>query len=671
MAPAIVTSAVVATTHLGMTLKALLVKFFKYPLTLCVLIFAACTWYRYAWTFEDTFITFRVIDNFVNGFGLRWNTVERVQVFTHPLWLLLLTPVYALTHEVILSTAAVSAACTLITLVLLYTSGIYRSSLTTSALILILFSTTTFPTYSSSGFENPLNHLLACLFSLFVLQGSLGRSPFTTSIVAALGMVTRLDTALFYLPSLLSTCISQRQSIPRILLGLVPLLLWEVFSLLYYGVLIPNTALAKVPHGVDTLTILRQGWTYFSDLVSKDLLASAIIGLAFLQILSTISRITLSNFREILQEPLVVLNAGTILYCAYVVWIGGDYLSYRFWSLPLVTAAITGFYWIERMDRSQPYVLSRFSLVSCLGIACAVQFFINITSSTTVTSIGDDRLNSFFAPLSLPAYISHKMNLDHAWRTSGLELRKRAEALDAAGKTFVSEQSLIGIVGYYAGPHAHLVETYALTEPLLARLPTHGTWRIGHFPREIPPGYLQWLTEGDASKLDPILETYLQILTKITREPIFSLSRLRLLIPFALGLNDRPLKNFVSVNVPNSRYIIPLSGLSRETTPGAPWNDSNHVIIPPGGILEVVVDRKVEAEMFEIAVDCNDTYTIDFLTEDNSHFRCRPAQGACPGMVIVKLPVPPGVRGRTVRRVSISPSDGDGSYSIGHLIFNP
>lgn len=35
---------------------------------------------------EDAFISFRVVDNFVHGHGLRWNIDERVQVFTNPLW---------------------------------------------------------------------------------------------------------------------------------------------------------------------------------------------------------------------------------------------------------------------------------------------------------------------------------------------------------------------------------------------------------------------------------------------------------------------------------------------------------------------------------------------------------------------------------------------------------
>jgi hypothetical protein len=269
----------------------------------------------------------------------------------------------------------------------------------------------------------------------------------------------------------------------------------------------------------------------------------------------------------------------------------------------------------------------------------------------------------------LLTYIGNKVELRHEWKTTGLELRQRAEALHAEGKTSISEETNVGIIGYYAGPHAHVIDTYALTDPLLARLPVSGGWRIGHFPREIPPSYLQWLEERDAPKLDPILDKYLRTLVQITREPIFSISRLRILIPFALGFYDRPLKGYISEIVPKSKYTIPLSRLSRKTAPGTPWDDFNHVIIPTESILEIVVDRKIDAAAFEIAIDCNDTYTIDFLTEDDWHFRYRPGAGACPGMLVFSLPVPSGVRGKRVKNISIYPSAGDGMYSIGHLIF--
>ena len=47
-----------------------------------------------SWIGDDAFITFRVVDNFVHGYGLTFNPAERVQAYTHPLWMLLLSAAY-------------------------------------------------------------------------------------------------------------------------------------------------------------------------------------------------------------------------------------------------------------------------------------------------------------------------------------------------------------------------------------------------------------------------------------------------------------------------------------------------------------------------------------------------------------------------------------------------
>lgn len=59
---------------------------------------------RTAWLSDDAYITLRTVDNFVNGYGLRWNIAERVQAYTHPLWMFFLSGVCVVTHEAYFST---------------------------------------------------------------------------------------------------------------------------------------------------------------------------------------------------------------------------------------------------------------------------------------------------------------------------------------------------------------------------------------------------------------------------------------------------------------------------------------------------------------------------------------------------------------------------------------
>ena len=56
---------------------------------------------RTAWMHDDAYITLRTVDNLVSGFGPRWNVSERVQAYTHPLWMFLLALPYSVTARVL------------------------------------------------------------------------------------------------------------------------------------------------------------------------------------------------------------------------------------------------------------------------------------------------------------------------------------------------------------------------------------------------------------------------------------------------------------------------------------------------------------------------------------------------------------------------------------------
>src|SRR5258708_3012383 len=63
---------------------------------------------RDSWLSDDAYITFRTVDNFIHGYGLTWNVDERVQVYTHPLWMLLISAVSFCTHELYYSVLVLS-----------------------------------------------------------------------------------------------------------------------------------------------------------------------------------------------------------------------------------------------------------------------------------------------------------------------------------------------------------------------------------------------------------------------------------------------------------------------------------------------------------------------------------------------------------------------------------
>jgi arabinofuranosyltransferase len=73
----------------------------------------------------------------------------------------------------------------------------------------------------------------------------------------------------------------------------------------------------------------------------------------------------------------------------------------------------------------------------------------------------------------------------------------------------------------------HIVVRLALNDALLARLPAKKPWRIGHFERALPAGYLESLRTGRNQLADPqIARLYAQI-QRITRGPLWDAQRWR------------------------------------------------------------------------------------------------------------------------------------------------
>jgi len=159
-----------------------------------------------AWLTDDALITLRTVRNLLDGFGPVWNIGERVQVYTHPLWMFVLSGGIGLTGEYFYTVIFISICTSLLTMLILV---LYHAPTWPAALlaVLILSLSKTYGDYSTSGLENPLTHLLLALFYLIYFHKN--QSPqtlFFASLIAALGMTNRLDIGVIYLPALLYSC---------------------------------------------------------------------------------------------------------------------------------------------------------------------------------------------------------------------------------------------------------------------------------------------------------------------------------------------------------------------------------------------------------------------------------------------------------------------------------
>ena len=119
---------------------------------------------RTAWLSDDSLISLRTVLNVTHGFGLTFNIAERVQTFTHPLWLLLLTIAYA-SSATSTTRRSRSRSSTSLAVFWLVVRGAASVAQMWLAAGLLLFSRA-FVDYSTSGLENPLSNLL--VFATFV-----------------------------------------------------------------------------------------------------------------------------------------------------------------------------------------------------------------------------------------------------------------------------------------------------------------------------------------------------------------------------------------------------------------------------------------------------------------------------------------------------------------------
>jgi arabinofuranosyltransferase len=382
-----------------------------------------------------------------------------------------------------------------------------RGARTTAGAVIglsILTTSAAFVDYATSGLENPLTHLLLVgFYALFfrAARESDSRQLGLLAAIAGLAAVNRLDTLLLFLPALAYALGRVRPALAAkaLLIGFLPLILWTAFSLFYYGFPFPNTAYAKLSSGLDRLALARQGLYYLGHTLRFD--PPTAIGLAAGAAVPFVTR----------RPRHWMAAAGLALYLLYVVSIGGDFMRGRFLTGPLVVAVMLVADVAFRRQRVA-------AAVGLLAIAAATVL------SPAPPLVGSREYGRRPGQLVIDrgiaderAYYYPALGLlngrrdTHSWQTEGEQAR-------AAGPAVI-EKANAGLFGFYAGPQVHVLDPLALGDPLLARLPVAdpADWRIGHFRRAIPAGYMETLSSGRSQIADPALAHYYDRLAMATR----------------------------------------------------------------------------------------------------------------------------------------------------------
>ena len=504
---------------------------------------------RTSWVSDDAYITFRSLENFLHGYGPIFNIGERVQTFTHPLWFLIQSAAGFILNfwkdnplgqgQMYFLNIFISIALS----ILMMSIFAFRAAASAKGAVLglLIFSLSkSFIDYSTSGLENPLTHLILLLFILIYLtqKENTERNIFVLALLAALGGLDRLDTLLFYMPALAVLfwqSPNKGKTFAAIGLGFLPLIAWELFSLFYYGVPFPNTAYAKINTGIPASSLINQGLFYYLNSLKLDPIT--------LLTIFTCSIAVVVNKNKLHKTIL----AGVILYLLYTVYIGGDFMSGRYFSTPLLACTVL----LSTMDIKSPKVYGfAFGMVLIIGIAPIYL----IPERSPSFGFGDESNHRVFVD-------EHGIS-DERIVYTGMGFFERLKKKSAPSTNFARDKwvylqdepvrvRVVGPLGLNAmtlGPNFHVIDLNSLADPLMTRMPLYEIehWRIGHFRHIIPKGYEETLKSGENRILDENIALYYDKLAFVIKGDLWSWQRVMEIWNLNTGKYDYLLENITT-----------------------------------------------------------------------------------------------------------------------------
>ena len=135
----------------------------------------------------------------------------------------------------------------------------------------------------------------------------------------------------------------------------LPLIIWTLFSLVYYGFPFPNTAYAKLGGAIPFGDRFLQGVLYLIDSLLRDPL--------------TLSLIVIGMVAGFFQgKELKAISWGILLYLLYVVVIGGDFMSGRFLTSLLLASVVI----LSRVKMNSYSAISLSIFIVLMGL-CLIQ----------------------------------------------------------------------------------------------------------------------------------------------------------------------------------------------------------------------------------------------------------------------------------------------------------
>ena len=499
------------------------------------------------WQSDDSFRGYVMVKHLLEGNGFVYNIGERVCATTSPLYTLSCAIPYALTREMFFTTIILdviySAAA--------YYIFAYRICRTREQVLTGFFSlvgSKAFLSYTTSGLENSLLFLFIALFIWqymkrdFFDQKHLLLLALTFSGIA----LTRMDNVLLFIPAIVFVFLAKRENTGFLkcvgtgLLGLCPFFLWEAFSFLYFGSLVPNTAYVKIGTGITLTDYVKHGMIYYWYTFINDAVVITIP--AVFIVMSLILR----------KIKYILVSGGIVLYGLYLLSVGGDFMMGRHFTEMLFISVLS----ITMMfNREKDYFDTIRRMRTTYSVLVVGLVFWSMTFGTSIgsqylfghafaSSISDER-EYYFDTTGFYNNIRSLVKTGHTcwqdtWNNESPDLLRehgfRGSILDNAAGILV-----------YKNSDLYLNDTYCLGDPLMSRLPAihQDSWRVGHLRRVCPEGYRESVYENENQIEDEDLHLFYDKVWLITRGDIWSLERIKAAFDMMLGKYDGLVEGYV------------------------------------------------------------------------------------------------------------------------------
>ncbi len=511
-------------------------------------IFFAAAALLLGWQSDDSFHGYVMVKHLLEGNGFVYNIGERVCSTTGPLYTLSCAIPYAITKEMFFTT---------IVLDVIYSSAAYyifayRICRTGEQVILgflAFVGSKAFLSYTTSGLENSLLFLFMALFiwQYMIRDYFDSRRLFLLALTFSGIALTRMDNVLFFIPAIVYVFLVKRENTGFLkcvgmgLAGLSPFFIWELFSFIYFGSFVPNTAYVKIGTGITLMDYIKHGIVYYWFTFLNDAVV-LLIPLAFI-VMSLIIR----------KAKYLLVALGIVLYGAYLLSVGGDFMMGRHFTGMLFISVLS----VTMMfNREKDYfdttrrMRTVFSVLVVGAVCWSFTFGSSIGSQylfghVYASSISDEReyyfnTTGFFNNVRSVIKTGHTCWEDTWNDESPDRLREygfRGDILDNAAGILV-----------YKNSDLYLNDTYCLGDPLMSRLPAvrQESWRVGHLRRSCPDGYRESVYENENLVEDPDLHEFYDKILLITRGKIWSGERMMTIVNMWLGKYDGLVDGYVS-----------------------------------------------------------------------------------------------------------------------------